>query len=453
MKEQLILFICIALLAGFSNKAAAVESVNSTGLMKQASKFYILPIENIKNSKPNSFQLVIFKSIYTFMRIIPSLDVPDDKLMNDLFWLAPALEKWERINAEHAPKEVLGADYILYGDYEIKQKNPEKVVLKIGVWSKSENKNIFTKNYETVTDVDIFDTIDLILKNVIEDVLKIDFSLARIDFNIKSGAEKYEIFINNKLIDTADKQDYVKSISVLGGQAYKITIIRSRDGKAVYTVTKTPGAKENFSVTYFATGSVIIDPVNYGERGRIFTYTIDGKPAYANEFISNMNALSNHSITVIDQHSNLIYQRPFGVLDGLTTHVTPIEEWAGPLHIRVYSGSSAFAGLGLEYFPWRYFWIEAGSGVSWCNSQYEISPYLDIGYYLFGDMKTDFRAGLGLSAGYYQYTPADDFSQPYSYSTGAFAVAEWKWFNLKLGCSYDFKAGQAFPVAAIGIKL
>src|SRR5271157_1238362 len=144
----------------FSGPAWSDTLTNSTLPIKQASKFYILPIEDTKSSKSNSFQLVVFRSIYNFMRIIPSLDVPDDKLMNDLFWLSPVLAKWERVKAETAPKVVYDADYILYGDYDLIQKNPEKVTIKIGVWSKSENKNIFSRSYVTTTDIDIFDSID-----------------------------------------------------------------------------------------------------------------------------------------------------------------------------------------------------------------------------------------------------------------------------------------------------
>lgn len=58
----------------------------------------------------------------------------------------------------------------------------------IGVWSKSDNKNISRKSYGSATDEDIFECIDLILK--------IDFTLARIDFDVKAGSGKYEIYIN-----------------------------------------------------------------------------------------------------------------------------------------------------------------------------------------------------------------------------------------------------------------
>jgi hypothetical protein len=58
------------------------SNANSSLPVRQASKFYILPIENITSENSNSFQLVVFRSIYNFMRIIPSLDVPDDKVMN-----------------------------------------------------------------------------------------------------------------------------------------------------------------------------------------------------------------------------------------------------------------------------------------------------------------------------------------------------------------------------------
>ena len=335
MKALVLIATITAALFFAAGTAAAADLTNSTLPVKQAEKFYILPIEDIKSSKSNSFQLVVFRSIYNFMRIIPSVDVPEDNLMNDLFWLSPVLAKWDRIKQETAPKQVYDADYILYGDYDVKQKDPEKVVIRIGVWSKADNKNVFTKSYETATDIEIFDSIDLILKNVIEDVLKIDYSLGRLDFDIKAGSEKYDIFINNKLIDAADKKDYRKSMSVLGGQTYTINIVRPRDGRIVYSETKTLGAKENFQITYFATGSVIVDPVSYAQRGQKFIYTVDGKQAFENEEFTNMNALSNHNIIVVDDHTNLIYMGSFNVVDGLTSHVTPEEKWGGPLHVKL----------------------------------------------------------------------------------------------------------------------
>jgi hypothetical protein len=445
----------LSILLVFSAAFAACWGDGSANPVKQTVKFYILPIENITSENSNSFQIVVFRSIYNFMRIIPSLEVPDDKLMNDLFFLSPMLERWDRIKPEHAPKEVLEADYILYGGYEIKQKDPEKVIIKIGVWSRADNKNIFQQSYETATDIDIFDSIDLILKNVIENVLKIDYSLARIDFDIKTGSEKYIIYINNQLIDAADKKNYRKSMSVLGGQSYNIRIVRPRDGRVVYDVTKIFGAKETFAVTYFATGSIIVDPVQYASRGDVFAYSIDGKPVYENEFISNMNALTNHNIRVTDQRTNLVYESPFNVLDGETIHVTPAEKWGGPFHLLVYAGGTGYGGLGLDFFPSRYLWVEAGSGVSLYDSDYDISPYIGLGYYFYGDMSTDMRFGAGLTGSYYMYMPPGAFSRDYSYSAGVFAVAEWRFISLKAGVSYDFLAasGQIFPVVSIGFKL
>ncbi len=420
--------------------------------VKQVSRFYILPIKDVKSSKSTSFQLVLFKSIYNFMRIIPSLDVPDERVLKDLSSLTPVLSKWETTNHDLVPDAVYGADYILYGDYYLKQKKPEKAVLRVGVWSKGDDKNIFSKTYETPTDIEIFDCIDMILKNVVDDVLKIDFTLARIDFDIKPGPENYEIYINNKLIDSPFNQDYKKSMNVLGEQLYIINLVRTRDGSTVYTESGKLAAKQDLAVGYTAACTVVINPVRYGISGRKYIYSVDGRPAYENEVFTNMSAVTNHSISVIDQDSNIIYQSPINIVDGATVNAAPEEIWGGPLHVRFYTGSSAFAGIGLEYFPWRYFWIEAGSGVSWENSFYQISPYLDAGFYIFGDMKTDFRAGIALSGGYYAYLPASGFARPYDYSAGVYADAEWMWLNLKLGYSYDFGAKQFFPAIAAGFK-
>ncbi|MGA2141419.1 MAG: hypothetical protein ABSG94_03255, partial [Brevinematales bacterium] len=124
-----------------------------------------------------------------------------------------------------------------------------------------------------------------------------------------------------------------------------------------------------------------------------------------------------------------------------------------PLHLMVYSGNCSFAGLAAEYFPYRYFWLEAGGGVSWYKTIYDVSPYLGIGYYFIGDMKTDFRLGCGITASYYQYVPLSAITPPYNYSGGIFAQFEWKCINLRIGCYYDFGAKQACPDASIGFKI
>ncbi|MGA2141186.1 MAG: hypothetical protein ABSG94_02090 [Brevinematales bacterium] len=458
--KKLIVSILVFFSAAFvAGPAWTDTAANSTPYAKQVMKFYVLPLENIKSSKSSSFQLVVFRSIYDFLRIIPSLDVPDVKLMKDLSWISPILANWENIQPGYEPKEVFDADYILYGDYNLEKKNSEKVRIRIFVWSKADNKNIFSKSYETTTDIDLFDCIDTILKNVIVDVLKIKYSLARVNFDINPGAEKYDIYINGKLIDSADKRDYKKSMVVLSGQDYLISVIRSRGGMTVYSRSKTLGINETFTVSCFASGSVIIDPIIYCAAGKKYSYYVDGRPAYENEMITNISALSAHTLTVMDQFSNLACRQPFNAVDGDTIHVTPEDKWGGPFHVLAYAGTGGigFGGLGVEYFPGRYFWLEAGGGVS-CypyNSTYDISPHLDAGYYFYGDMAADFRFGAGLTASYYMYIPAGNFSRPYSYSSGVFIVCEWKWLFLKLGASYDFLAdtGQIFPVISIGFKL
>jgi hypothetical protein len=404
------------------------------------------------------------------MRILSSLDVPDDKKLNDLFWLSPVLAKWERVNPDLAPKNVYDADYILYGDYDIKQKNPETIVLRIGVWSKEKNANIFTKSYDTTTDMEIFDTIDMILKNVIEGVLKIDFSLARIDFDVKTGIEKYDIYINNKLIEAITNSSYKKSLRVLGNQNYTISLVRERDNRQVYTSTQTLGVNQNISVKYFATGSVVVDPLKYKERGKSYVLYVDDELSSEGRLFEDMNALKEHNIKVVDQDKNTVYQQTFNVSDGATIHVTPEEKWAGPFHIKTYILGNSLFGLAGLYFPERYIWVELGCGMSFISSPafketiYNVSPYLDAGYYFYGDMKTDIRVGAGVSLLYFQYLPSDIFDRinpdyvkrttvtPYSCAAGVFGSIEWKWLMFKLGVNYDIMAGSIFISPSLGVK-
>jgi hypothetical protein len=452
--------------------SSAIAATNaSLPIASQSTKFFVIPIETLTKKNPDAFQMVLFKSLYTFLRLIPSLDVPEEKKLNELFWLSPVLAKWERINPDLAPKMVYEADYILYGDYLIMQKVPSEVVsLSIGVWSKEKNKNVFSKTYVTGTDVEIFDTIDAVLKNVVENVLKIDFSLARININIKSGKERYDIYINQKLVERADTANYTKSFRVLGKQHYTVSIIRISDGNEVFQDEKDLKGNGFMNVDYVANGSVVVDPVRYQERGKKYSVTVDNKPVKDNQVLEDLNALNEHVIKVYNQSTNLIYSSKFNVKDGSTMHIAGEEKWGGLFHPKFYLFGNSICGAAAQFFPERYVWLEAGMGFSVYYSQafkegiYNLSPYLDAGYYFSGDMLTDWRYGGGASLLYYQYLPADKFSQinpdtikrsevtSYSYAAGVFAVGEWQWVTLKLGLYYDFMANGIYLSPSIGVK-
>lgn len=422
------------------------------------SKFYILPVETLPASNANYLRFAVSRSIYNFMRIIPSLDVPD---------------------AGQAPEG--DADYVLNIGYSPDKKDPGKTGVGILVWSKAGNTNVFMKTYETSTNAGISGSVNLILHDIIKDVLKTDYALAVLDFDVETGTDRYNIYINNKFDDAVNKRTFRKSISVLAGRSYNINIIRVSDGMTVYSQTKIPGTNENPRVTYIAMGNVIIDPVRYGVRGKKYFYAVDGMTAYENEEFTNMSAASNHILTVKDRASNIVYRGFIGINDGLTAHVVPEEEWIRQFHyeLRLPGLYSGLGSLGADYFPSKFFWAGAGCGFNMVYNQvfgqyvYEAMPYIDAGYYFLGDIREDFRIGAGLTASYYRYFPQNDISQvnpgylnqispsyPSSgivsssdYSAGVFAEVEWRFLFLRVGAGYDFGPGTIFPTAVIGIKL
>ncbi len=461
MKSYIVLILALfIIIPEFGFCAETSSNSNSGAVIVQATKFYVIPIDNSTLLKQDSFQLVVFRSIYNFMRFIPSLDVPDDKLMNDLFWVSPMLSRWEKVNPSLAPKAIFEADYILYGDYTVKEKDPGKASITMRVWSKKDNKNVFTKTYITSTDIEIFDTIDTILKDVIEGTLRINYSVAKINFDVKAGKERYDIFINGKPIDSADKKDYKKALNVLGRQKYEVSIVRTRDGKTVYKDSKFLDTGEKFQISYVATGSALVDGIVHGVRGKEYHYSIDGTPSFPGQVYTNMNALTQHSILVLDAKSNTVYSSDFSVLDGAETHVTPEEKWAGPFHFDIFTGiPSSFIGAGFAYYPDRYFWLEVSCGGGGMYSPmtagfvYAVAPGISACYYINGDLSEELRWGVGVNGTYYQYiAPGLPSTPAFGYSAGAFALLEWQWLFIRAGAGYEFDDSTFFPAVSIGIK-
>jgi len=421
-------------------------------------KFYILPVEPLSASNDNYLRFAVSRAVYNFMRIIPSLEVPDAGL---------------------SPEG--DADYVMNIGNSPDKNDKGKTDVGILVWSKAENTNVFMKTYEISPNSGVFGGVYLILQDVIKDVLKTDYVLAELDFDIESGTGRYNIYINNKFDDAVNKGVFKKSISVLAGLSYNINIIRVSDGMTVYNQQKTPLANEKLRVEYVAVGNVIVDPVRYGIRGKKYIYKVDGMPAYENEEFTNMSAASDHILTVEDQSNNIVYSGFIVINDGLTIHAVPEEETIWPVHYDLclpglYSG---LGSLGVEYYPSKIFWAGAGCGFNTVYNQvfgqyiYEIMPHIEAGYYFYGDIRTDFRAGAGLTASYYQYFPQNDISQvnpgylnqidssypsggavsSSDYSAGIFAVFEWKFLFLRVGASFDFGPETFFPAAVIGLKL
>lgn len=440
-------------------------------LAERSKKVFIIPIEqSTRNPNPRSFDKVIFRSLFTFMSIIPSLDVPDTDQLEKFFWMSPILFRWDRVSTESAPQQILSADYIVYGDYELNKADKTKVGVTLAIWSKESNKTIFTQKYNTTTDIDVFDTIDQMLADIVRGVLHVDFSLARIRFELNCGKGTYDIFINNRKVDTYKDDSYNRSLSVLGKQTYHVMVRRKEDGRIVADKTALLKQGETLDITYIANGDAIIQPVAFAPYGTQYTYIFDGKPINPGSRITNLQALKPHSLVVSNDSQELICFTNFQIADQATVSITPEDRFPGAFHMKAFVLGSTFGGLSAEYFLTRYLYLSAGVGFSAYTSQvmqktlFNIPIFVESGYYIYGDLSREWRAGVGAQTSITLYLPPDSFealdpdaltgknNRNYSFSAGGFIFGEWNFITLKTALLLDIGNGSVFFSPSVGVR-
>jgi hypothetical protein len=134
--------------------------------------FMVVPFENksdITNYKTSdNIKIIMYNSLYSFIRIIPNVNLLDNQSVGSV----PAALSSNSISNE--------ADVTVYGDYSLSGDPIEPLLalnLKIRVKDKikEEQKVIFEKTYKSPTDIEIFDSIDRMIADVVKTVFKFNF--------------------------------------------------------------------------------------------------------------------------------------------------------------------------------------------------------------------------------------------------------------------------------------
>jgi hypothetical protein len=187
------------------------------------SKVLIIPLVNESDTKQyaNShlIQSILFKSLYCFLGVLPSISVPDEKELKTIQWDSNRIGKIAEENK---------ADFILFGDYHLsgKKTNPNAEI-HVRIWSFSKKEMIFAKNYETSTDIELFDTVDKIIGEGAEGILNTKVDIASISFgSFKIGVEPHYIYLNNRLIAIATNGQFSLTLRVPAETKYTVVVSR-----------------------------------------------------------------------------------------------------------------------------------------------------------------------------------------------------------------------------------
>lgn len=358
-------------------------------------------------------------------------------------------------------------DALLYGKWYFTGKtNDRKVLLDLDLWALPDGKGVYhTRTVFPVAELSnrIADLTRDIMKTALRMEMKKKRKLAEentayLNFiNYKIGSEKYDIYLDDELVDSPANNNFGLKLPVIPGKEYTLVVKKQDDKKEVVRSKFVLEPKETRVIDYTATGTVVVRPVENGEMGRRYSFFIDRYPAEANVSYTNFWAGLNYELKVMDERSNAVYTEKFYLKDKELRELRPALKAVTGLHARVYTSDDTYVGLGLDFLFNRYFWIGAGMGLtsvldlSAVKNIFIFLPYAQAGFYFLGDRSHSFHAGGGIVYQGMFFTPDTQMKTPNQFSgIGLFLSAEFLIFYLQPAFYYDFSQFR-FQISA-GVK-
>lgn len=423
--------------------------------------------EGISQQQFRSVGDVIFKSFYTFLSVLPFVDMPDSASLSRIRWTGAGL-----------PSEATrgNPDYVLYTDIEMTgDANYPDVTLRLHIWSRAQDREVFTRTYKTSMGIELFDAMDELLIQSAKSMFSIDAKLASIRFSrFDIGNEPYQIYANNRRLAVISNSTQGYEIKALAGVDYHIMVERLSDH--VMVVNAAVRLKENAStnITYSAKGLVHIQPLMYADPARRYSFSVDGAEISNDAVLSNLSAGMEHHLMVLDNLSAMQYYRSFYLQDNRTVSVQPVAKWGGTFHARTFALGGAFGGIGLDVYPSRKFYL--GLDVAYAVRSKDLNAEtvsvnafnftLDAGYHFLGDMEYPVRLSAGVSLGASYLFPLENWQAIVEAQTGspdtypnanllalAFVQFEWKILYARVAAGYasGTQSGFAF-MPSVGFK-
>ncbi len=195
-------------------------------------------------------QSIVFKSLNTFIRVIPSVSIP---AAEETAFTNPDNDSLNKIADDN------NADFIIYGDYSLAggKANP-KAGIKSLVWSKTLQKNVFEKSYLAPTDMEIFDTIDKMILDNASAILNTRVSYSTIAFSGFKGNLKLSIYLNGQFLTNTENDGFSYNLRVPSDTRYLVEIRKTGENTNIYQaeIVLNPDQVSNIGYTVKHSGTL-----------------------------------------------------------------------------------------------------------------------------------------------------------------------------------------------------
>lgn len=445
MKRILIIAMTVLGVSAFAQES----STNQGG---SRLKVLILSLNN--NSDTNTYagsdylKPVIFNSLYNFIGIIPSLDIPDQKTLQAISWTPEQLAQLAKDR---------GADLVIYGDYTLSGPAYDpRARLSLKIYSTENVVDVLSKTYNTPTDLEIFDTIDRVINDLSVELLKGKVEVAYLNFTgFRVGNEEYDIYVNDKIIASITNSDFELNLKILANTSYGVEIIRRHDKKAVHdsSFVLQPGVTARISHTAQAT--LDLKALKGRKKGSAYTLKLNDNPILDNQKYTNILGGVNYDLVVIEDATNLVYSNSFYLRDGGKLTLKPVVKYkgggGGPISLVLAFNDESMLQAAIQWYFHPKFWAAGGAGLSLVPfgtmAPLFLNAYAGAGYTILGDKDSSFRLGAEVSLHYVilaQNIMPLPGANSHPLSVGAFVSAEWRALFLKVGTYYDISNNRFY---------
>jgi hypothetical protein len=393
------IFSIFFLICVFSVHASAQAFEKQAGTTTGSNeKIFILPFRNDTDVRQyfnaDIYKKIFFRSFYAYIGVIP-LTGFDYIFTNETEVSASDVKAF-------AARE--RAKLVIYGSYRLTgYRSKPNINVEVIAYDPASDANIFRKTYEASTELEIFESINSMIADVMKNALKIDItnfvSINLQDFRIQKGS--YSLYLNDRFISSLSNSSFSQTLKVIPEKNYGIILKNDSNNRIVMKkdVRMAPGSFTN--ITYSGYCTVKVETIKLKERMKNYNLYLDGLPVSENQVISNVSVEYPHSFLMTDNLNITNYTENFDLYDGQIEIIKPEGNGFRSLHFELLFLDYDMATLSLQYLPFnRYFWAAGDLGLSFIltnqSSSTFISPMIEAGYYLFGNSESLVHVGAGL---------------------------------------------------------
>lgn len=310
---------------------------------KEAPPILVSGFINKGRSSDDNINTVISKSLITYLSKIPGLAItPYDTVVEVVtengYW------KKRSVDVDLALSMALSFDVkqVVVGDYKINN-STETIVVNFYIYDVVTGELKIKRTFDGKAGIDIFDTVDEIIKNATLLITGRNVVLAQLKINIKPTEMDYNVIISGKFqkkINCSNSYDD----SILANEDVDVVLKMASSGKQVWhEVVKIKGG-ETYEINYTPAGLILVKATGI-KKAEVF---LDGKFIGETDdngdfVVDNILVKNNHSI-ILKKDGRTIAAKTVKVREGQRP-IVPVGDDARVLWIPV---SFLEGGLGLS---------------------------------------------------------------------------------------------------------